>query len=64
MLELNRKHQNIPLTLQTNELALQADVAYQNVEKIDNALLKKFNEFSRFHRRASKLVEVIIKILK
>jgi len=64
VLELNRKHQNIPLTLQTNELALQADVAYQNVEKIDNALLKKFNEFSRFHRRASKLVEVIIKILK
>jgi hypothetical protein len=64
ILELNRKHQNSHLILPANELCLNADIAYINIEKIEGMLFKKFNDFAHFHKRAAKLTNVIIKILK
>jgi hypothetical protein len=63
-LQLNRLHPNILLILTTNELALKADAAYLNVEKIDKMLAQKFKDFAHFHSRASRLTNIIIKIIE
>lgn len=63
-LQLNRLHSNIPLILTTNELALKADAAYLNIEKIDKMLFQKFKDFAHFHKRASKLTNLIITIIE
>jgi hypothetical protein len=63
-IQLNKHHPNIPLILPTNELALKADAAYLNVEKIDGMLSKKCKDFAHFHRRASRLTNLIIKIIE
>jgi hypothetical protein len=64
ILELNKDHQNNPFVLTSNDLALKADQAYRNIEKIDIMLIQKFNDFARFHRRAAKLTSVIVRIFK
>lgn len=64
MLELNKVFQNVPLILQTNDIALKAEIAYINIEKIDKMLATKCNDFIHFHKRAYKLTNVIIKILE
>lgn len=64
VLEINKHFQNIPLILQTNDIALKADFAYINIVKIDGMLKNKFKDFIHFHRRANKLTNVIIEILK
>lgn len=64
VLEINKGFQNIPLILQTNDIALKADLAYINIVKIDGILKNKFKDFIHFHRRANKLTNVIIEILK
>lgn len=64
VLEINKNFQNIPLILQTNDIALKADIAYINIVKIDAMLKNKFKDFIHFHRRANKLTNVIIEILK
>ncbi len=45
ILEINKKFQDIPLILQTNDIALKADAAYINIVKIDGMLKNKFRDF-------------------
>lgn len=63
ILDINKQYQNVPLILQTNSIALKADHAYINIVKINTMLKNKFKDFIHFHRRAYKLMEVIVKIL-
>lgn len=63
-LEINKKFQNLPLILKTNDIALKADIAYINIEKIEGLLNDKFQDFIHFHKRAYKLTNVIVRILE
>jgi hypothetical protein len=51
------------LAFQTNNFALLADAAFIDIEKTESFLVKLFETFAYSHRRASKVVDVIIKIL-
>lgn len=64
ILNINKQFQNVPLVLQTNDIALKADHAYINIVKIDTMLKNKFKDFIHFHRRANKVTDIIIKILE
>ena len=64
ILEVNKKFQNVPLILETNTLALNADYAFMNIEKIDNFMIKRCKDYIHFHKRAYRLTNVITKILK
>jgi hypothetical protein len=62
ILQLNNEY-NIPVSLQISNHALRCDIAFQNIEKIDALLFRKFADFVHFHKRASRLITVIIKII-
>ena len=55
---------NLPISLQISDYALNCDYAYQNVFRSDKLLYEKYNQFAHFHRRAGKLVKVIMKIIE
>lgn len=52
------------IILSINDHALKCDLAYENIANIDKMLAEKFGDFAHFHRRASKLIPVIIKHIK
>jgi hypothetical protein len=64
VLDLNRNFQKIPLILKTNEHALNCDIAFENIVKIDTMLQDKFLQFAHFHRRASRVTNMVIRIIK
>jgi hypothetical protein len=64
VLELNKKFNNVSYTLQTNNLALLASNSYSTIEKVDKLLFEHFTHFIHVHKRAGKIVDVIIKMLE
>ncbi len=64
ILELNKKHGPNLLTLESTNYAIKCEIAYINIEKIENILHEIFKPFAYDHHRASKLLTVIIRILK
>lgn len=76
-LDTNSTHQNIVkpllekckknrsnLSLHVADLALECDMAVGNIKKVEKLLFDNFKEFAFFHRRASRLTKVIIKIIE
>lgn len=64
VLEHNKKFNNVSHTFQSNNLALLAGNSYSTIEKVDKLLFKHFEHFIQTHRRAGKVVDIIIKILE
>ena len=62
--ELSRRHVSNDPARQIMELSLEAETAYINIENIDTMLHKRFLDFSHVHRRTSRIINMIVKILK
>lgn len=63
ILNVNKNFPTNALILDTNNLGLLADIAYQNIQKGEALLKERFNSFVQIHRDASRMLKVIIKIL-
>ena len=64
ILALNQAFVGLPETFETNNFALSADVAFMNIEKVDRGLTESLEAYSRSHRRAYRITNVIVKILE
>jgi len=63
IIELNRKHQNNPSILEINNIVLKADMAYMNISKVEEVMVSDLRSFAHAHRKAARMLKVIIKIL-
>ena len=64
VLSHNQKFAGSDFSFNTNNIALAASHAFINIEKIDKTLFDLFEDFAFIHRRAAKIINVIIKILE
>lgn len=61
--ELGKIHKSIPLILPLTDHALKCIYAFGNIEKIEKFLISRYKKFAFAHRRASKLMGVILKVI-
>lgn len=61
IIQLNDKYPFTDFSVATSKKAFQCELAYKNVEKIDQFLIETNNTFAFFHRKVSRLVLVIAK---
>jgi len=64
VLAYNQKFISHEIAFRTNNIALEASHAFMNVKKIDTELFKLFEHFAYTHRKASKIIKVVIKIIE
>ena len=64
VLEHNKKFLSHEFAFRTNNLALGASHAFDNIFKVDGLLVDLFETFARAHDRASKMIPLIIEILE
>jgi hypothetical protein len=63
ILAMVRNNKGFPIGLRISQHALKCELAFKNIEKIDGLLKNKIIKFAYYHRRAYRLLRVIIKIL-
>ncbi len=63
-LAYNKHFDGHSLAFETNNYALNAQYQYINLKKIDHLIFKHFKSLAFAHRRASRVTDMIIKILK
>jgi len=64
VLALCKSNPSSSIILQINNSALECDYAFENMVKMNELLDYKFKSFAHFHRRASKVTTLILKIIK
>lgn len=63
VLQLGKTHSTIPLVIPLTDHALKCTYAFGNIEKIEKFLTSRYKKFAFAHRRAEKIVGVILKII-